>query len=318
MRGFKIPLIVTLIVSLGFGIGLGIKLKRDRAAQLGVVTGSRKLKLLTLKGALPSPVLRNFAARENVQVELAEELTADAINKRLLAGADSDLVMLLTTQLPTELTTAKIQPLQTALLPGFAAVSRDFVDLPGRPSDAVPVFWGVLSGDNSEDGHLARDARNLSIEDLSIESPLALKISSASAPGRLWILNLALGTNAKNEKEAKLFLTFILSHDAAAELSALTHLSSTNALVNQSDLDSRLKASALRAFPLTNLQLVFDEAAPTVKEKKTDHFVQRAPEKISDSSSDESGETDAAAKHKPKPHVRKQAEPEASDQEAAD
>lgn len=261
MRSFKIPLFITLIVSLGFGIGLGIKLKRDRAAQLGVVTGSRKLKVLSLTGALPSEILRHFASAENIQVELAEEETPDAVFKRLEASVDFDVVTVLTTQVSKAFQALKLQPIKTSNLAGFSSASRDFVDVPGHAADVVPFLWGILNLEKVDAADLPPNIRTLTLADLSTTSQRTFKTGESRGPGLVWVLNFAMVAGAKNQDEARAFFTFMLKPDVATELSKSTHQSSTNLGVDQSQVDERLKPQSLRRIPLTGLQLVFDEPA---------------------------------------------------------
>jgi spermidine/putrescine transport system substrate-binding protein len=144
MRKFRIPLLVTLIVSLGLGLGLGGKLKRDRAAQLGMVTSSKKIRVLALTGSLPAQTLRGFQASENIEVEIVNEPTPDAVFARLERESGFDLVTLLASQTTRAIQNLRIQPFKTAELAGFSNVSRDFVDLPEKLPSTVPFLWGLL------------------------------------------------------------------------------------------------------------------------------------------------------------------------------
>ena len=144
MREFRTPLLIALIFSLMLGLGLGWKLRRDRAAQLGVVTSSRKLRILSLKGALPASALRSFRSAENCQVELIEEPTPDAVFARLEADHSFDLVTLLASQTSRALQATFIQPFALNEISNATNISKDFLDLPVRLPTTVPILWGVL------------------------------------------------------------------------------------------------------------------------------------------------------------------------------
>lgn len=144
MRGLKVPLLITLIVSLAIGIGLGLKLRRDRATELGVVTSARKLKILALTGSLPASVLKSFRTDENTQVELIEAPTPDDVMQRLNALGDVDLVTLMVAQIPKAIRNKKVQTLSLSEIPGSNLIASDFVDLPAHAVAALPILWGVL------------------------------------------------------------------------------------------------------------------------------------------------------------------------------
>jgi spermidine/putrescine transport system substrate-binding protein len=144
LRKFRIPLLVALIVSLGLGLGLGWKLRRDRAAQLGVVTSSKKIRVLALSGALPPQILRGFRSTENIEVELTTEPTPEALYAHLDRDPSFDLVTLLVSQTSRAIQNMKIQPFKTEEIAGFENVSRDFVELPEKLPTTVPFLWGLL------------------------------------------------------------------------------------------------------------------------------------------------------------------------------
>jgi spermidine/putrescine transport system substrate-binding protein len=181
LRGFKIPLLVALIVSLSFGLGLGWKLRRDRAAQLGVVTSSRKLRLLALAGSIPPSVLRGFRSAENIAVELVEEKTPDDVAGHLESDASFDLVTLLSTQTSHALQTSRIQPFNTRDIKNFETISRDFIDLPQPMPTTAPFAWGILGfAFNSETVKPVQswaDVFDLGHETHVIIKPLAFEIS---------------------------------------------------------------------------------------------------------------------------------------------
>ncbi len=144
MREFRTPLLIGLIVSLGLGLGLGWKLKRDRAAQLGVVTSSRKLRVLSLTGSIPASILRGFRSAENIQVELVEEPSPDKVIEHLDRDPTFDLVTLLAFQMPRAQQMTRIQPFSLSELKNSANISRDFLDLPAHLVTEVPFLWGLL------------------------------------------------------------------------------------------------------------------------------------------------------------------------------
>jgi putrescine transport system substrate-binding protein len=144
MREFRKPLLIALIVSLGLGLGLGWKLRRDHAAQLGLVTSSRKLRVLALSGSIPASVLRGFRSAENIQVELVEEPTPDKLAAHLDSDPAIDLVTLLASQTSRALQTSRIQPFSLSELKNSENISRDFLDLPARLPTTVPFLWGAL------------------------------------------------------------------------------------------------------------------------------------------------------------------------------
>lgn len=270
MRGLKIPLLIALLVSLGFGIGLGLKLKRDRETQLGVVSGARKLRILAWTGAFPPDVVRHFGAGENVQVELAEEATPDAVFKRLQASPDFDLVTLLTTQTAKAIETTTIQVLKPQEIAGFNSVSRDFVDLPGRSSVVVPFLWGLSAARQTQDDDDGAkvNIRGAALKEFQVDGVSAFQPGSSEGRGSLWILNLALASNAKNVDEAKAFLSYVLKPETAIAISTATRQRSTNIGVEPSALAAPLKPSALRSVPLTVYDLILDEPKETPRAQK--------------------------------------------------
>ncbi len=143
-KRFRTPLLVALIVSLGLGLGLGWKLKRDRAAQMGLVTSSQKIRVLALTGSIPPQILRGFRAAENIEVELVFEPTPDAVFARLEKDSTFDLVTLLSSQTSRATQNLKIQPFKASEIAGFENISRDFIDLPERLPTTVPFLWGLL------------------------------------------------------------------------------------------------------------------------------------------------------------------------------
>lgn len=175
MRSFRIPLLVTLMISLGLGLGLGWKLRRDRAAQLGVVTSSRKLRVLALTGALPAAILPGFRSSANIEVEIVEEPTPDAVMARLDSDPAFDVVTLMTAQLPVALQNSRIQPFLGVSL---ESVSRDFSDVPGAGPRAVPFLWGLLGFAYSPD-HVDSLAGWSDVFDLDRETRIVLKPYSA-------------------------------------------------------------------------------------------------------------------------------------------
>jgi spermidine/putrescine transport system substrate-binding protein len=144
LKRFRTPLLVALTVSLGLGLGLGWKLKRDRAAQLGVVTSSKKIRVLSLQGALPPQILRGFRSSENIEVEMVTEPTPEAVYAHLDRDSSFDLVTLLLSQTQRAVQSLKMQPMKLTDVAGFENVSRDFVDLPEKEPSTVPFLWGLL------------------------------------------------------------------------------------------------------------------------------------------------------------------------------
>jgi len=326
IRKLRIPLLLALTVSLGLGLGLGWKLRRDRAAQLGVVTSSRKLRILALSGSLPPQIIRGFKSTENIEVEIVEEPTPDAITAHLDTDSSFDLITLLTSQTARALQNSKIQPFKD--VPGFERVSRDFVDLPEKVPSTVPFLWGLLGFVYKTDAVEELKSWNQVFE-LKRETPIVLKpyafeimrlakvglptplsdntvqdrvrkfnsiykkatrflvdpkleqadgtivevsFSEATLPAYndmdfvlptdrslMWILNLALGAQAKNVEEARAFASYILKPETALELSALNHEASTNTGVESSGLLPTQKPSSLRRVPLTMIDLKFND-----------------------------------------------------------
>lgn len=326
LRKLRIPLLVALVVSLGLGLGLGWKLRRDRAAQLGVVTSSRKLRILALSGSLPPQIIRGFKSAENIEVELSEEPTPDAITTHLDADSSFDLVTLLTSQTSRALQNSKIQPLKD--VPGFEKVSRDFVDLPEKAPSAIPFLWGLLGFVYNPDSvvevkswanvfDLDRETQivlkplafdTMRLAKIGMPSPVAenalqdrirrfnsaykkaprflvdpkleqadgnvveVSFSEATLPAYkemkfvlpddralMWVLNLALGAQAKNLDEARLFAAYVLKPETALEISSLNHEASTNVGVEGSGLLPTQKPSSLRRIPLTMIDLQFND-----------------------------------------------------------
>jgi len=148
------------IIALGFALILGALAwtwHRMRSSQALLISNAAPLRVLALRGVLDAAALEAFQAQTGVKLQIDEVESADEIWSRVLEstmanepGIQSstrlyDVIMIFSFQVQAAHQLSRIAPLERSQLANAAAISADFVDLPGdEDADRLaPLLWGM-------------------------------------------------------------------------------------------------------------------------------------------------------------------------------
>jgi hypothetical protein len=244
MRGLRILLLVVLPLSFAFGLAWGWRIHRDREARGARTEAVKTVRLLSLRGLVPSSTLKDLESIAPVKVEMTEVATPGEIlaawAQAKAAGHEPDLVTLLYSQIPETSKAVKIQPLTEARLASYKWISKDFVDWPRSKEwpTTAPLSWGF-------DGWaLAKPPKDKKV---------------------LWVATLAMTSGCVNVDEAHVVAEWLIARKSAIDRARETKLPSTSLETETADVDASLKPSNLRRIPLTDY--VIDAPVETPKDE---------------------------------------------------
>ncbi len=226
-------------------------------------TETQTLRILAPNDIFPEDLLESYQFEHNLEVQMTYYMDSNEFNTHV--STDSfDIILAPHTKIPEMKLAGKIGPIDSTMLKNLSNISADFRDLPTDPGGrySVPLVWGInsnkkLLGSHSETpivqaGTLAKIPLLQSLPQISNFTFYNSFERDRQIPA-LWIQSFVLTPQNKDTRKAYSFIDFFLARDIAVELATITHKSSTNLAVEQTNLDAKLKPSHLRTQKFASL-----------------------------------------------------------------